>query len=1190
MSRQNLNNENFLRNVDLNTNDETSGNSRNSNISNISNISNSQSLNTFQPVLLTNLYLDKLKTSENLLHGKNILKQEKIDISRRQINPIDTKQDNNFDPVKETPKWLNGNQCLKSKVKRQIKIGKTENLKNEVDQIVIKSLNIPHYVVKSDRNPFFECTQIDNNTDIWCFSELYANKNDFPKIPNNYDIFYNENNEIIFDCILVKKSESLEILEKTIDFGMTILKVKTGNRKNEIFFVASGYRSPSKIANNKFYSQLMVRNDKEFREKWCSTVNKFEKEKFVFMGDMNWASNKKYWKNRKEERGFSEWLELSKFTNIFHKSITFNPCDGRNYKPTSIDVAIKSEKFEFRSSETDEMTFNVISDHHCCSIIIGKNTRNTKVKTEYVRKRVDPTDENLRNRVQFYEKIAFRKFKLNDAIKNFNYYDNKNNVCERILDSIEWIKNQSVELVKIVKTDKKFVNKLSKEYYRLMKEKRKRYSFLVQNRRDVKSDRRLKELKRLIQREYRRSVRFGWKKKSEEKLAKNELEWKYIKRFNNETVDIPKSLPANAFAQRFQELSHDYNPIPKNPKTQINRKTSFRFNYKIDIKGKDLSTNINLLIKTCKNSKNSSGWDGVNLSFLRILSDEFHKLIAYLIGCCLKSGCYIERFREVKAMPVFKKGDPKNIKNWRPIQIATWSCNLIEKIMCIQMTQFWEKKGLLKKNQYGFRSNRSVGQLINEMRKEFLKRGQKYGMILLTDLSNAFGSCDSWLIIEKMRPYLSDKALKLLRSFLIQAEVKVKVGGEISDTFTSADRGYSQGSNLSTFLFIVLMSESHSLGSDNIGYSFADDMSILITSDKIEDLNKKGNEALNKFHDFCKSTNIKLNCGKTFYTLLGSKYRNGDKKRIELKTDGEIIKRTDNMNVLGVELNKNIFFEDHFKCVSRSIKNKIRNIIPFSHFSTLDFCSNLVKGFCHGKFLHALCYIPILPSQDYNQINQPIFHFLRRKCASHRELQAESFHKLSQAVVYERSKVPSLLNIHRLAGLQRLNKIFMNMSPLWELEDCLKILTKKTLENWENNRNGIEFMRFNQLSKIQQSTAPGIWVTEFNKLPKNLRNLLGTINFEILCKKYFKSRCQHQENTLTQCKNCKQSTKNYSKNITDHFPISVRPRKNKNIDGLIDIIKSKSNIRDKIQRVEESIKIVSAKIKSDYENEFRSNH
>jgi len=85
----------------------------------------------------------------------------------------------------------------------------------------------------------------------------------------------------------------------------------------------------------------------------------------------------------------------------------------------------------------------------------------------------------------------------------------------------------------------------------------------------------------------------------------------------------------------------------------------------------------------------------------------------------------MQKFRKILCMPIHKKGPKNNVKNYRPINIAATLCNLVEKIMCLQMTYFWEQNNLLNINQYGFRKNHSVGQLINNLKKYLTRKSQK---------------------------------------------------------------------------------------------------------------------------------------------------------------------------------------------------------------------------------------------------------------------------------------------------------------------------------------------------------------------------------------------------------------------------------------------------------------------------------
>ena len=253
------------------------------------------------------------------------------------------------------------------------------------------------------------------------------------------------------------------------------------------------------------------------------------------------------------------------------------------------------------------------------------------------------------------------------------------------------------------------------------------------------------------------------------------------------------------------------------------------------------------------------------------------------------------------------QGSKSEVKNYRPINVASTFVNLEEKMMNIQMYNFWCEKGILHNMQFGFRKNHSVGQLINSAKKDLIRKDKKYSCIILTDLSNAFGSCDRHIILKRMAPFLSTNALRLLRSFLIQPQVQVIQNGKISKPFSCSDRGYSQGSNLSTFLFICLMRLSHNLPKKIDSYSFADDDQLIISSNSVKELEKDANEAIKFFHDFCNSHNIKLNCKKTLYCLNGN-FTKKEKEDFKIETYGETIERVDEINMLGVVLSNKLEF------------------------------------------------------------------------------------------------------------------------------------------------------------------------------------------------------------------------------------------------------------------------------------------
>jgi hypothetical protein len=58
--------------------------------------------------------------------------------------------------------------------------------------------------------------------------------------------------------------------------------------------------------------------------------------------------------------------------------------------------------------------------------------------------------------------------------------------------------------------------------------------------------------------------------------------------------------------------------------------------------------------------------------------------------------------------PVFKKGNPANANNYRPIALTSVMCKLMEVLIKDQIVQFLINKGLLSKSQHAFIKNHST--------------------------------------------------------------------------------------------------------------------------------------------------------------------------------------------------------------------------------------------------------------------------------------------------------------------------------------------------------------------------------------------------------------------------------------------------------------------------------------------------
>ena len=65
-------------------------------------------------------------------------------------------------------------------------------------------------------------------------------------------------------------------------------------------------------------------------------------------------------------------------------------------------------------------------------------------------------------------------------------------------------------------------------------------------------------------------------------------------------------------------------------------------------------------------------------------------------------------WKEAVLVPILKKGDPKELKNYRPVSCLTAASKVLEKVVCEQLTRFAEVQHLLPTSQHGFRTGRST--------------------------------------------------------------------------------------------------------------------------------------------------------------------------------------------------------------------------------------------------------------------------------------------------------------------------------------------------------------------------------------------------------------------------------------------------------------------------------------------------
>ena len=67
-------------------------------------------------------------------------------------------------------------------------------------------------------------------------------------------------------------------------------------------------------------------------------------------------------------------------------------------------------------------------------------------------------------------------------------------------------------------------------------------------------------------------------------------------------------------------------------------------------------------------------------------------------------------FKRAKIIPVFKKGNPKNVLNYRPISLLPSLSKILEKVVYTRLHSFINMNDNLSHQQFGFRRKHSTNQ------------------------------------------------------------------------------------------------------------------------------------------------------------------------------------------------------------------------------------------------------------------------------------------------------------------------------------------------------------------------------------------------------------------------------------------------------------------------------------------------
>ena len=199
----------------------------------------------------------------------------------------------------------------------------------------------------------------------------------------------------------------------------------------------------------------------------------------------------------------------------------------------------------------------------------------------------------------------------------------------------------------------------------------------------------------------------------------------------------------------------------------------------------------------------SPGLDGLTSEFYKKFWDLLGPLLVEVFNVCLSDSNLCESMKTSATRLVFKKGDRKSLKNWRPISLLNVDYKICSKALSLRLAAVLDV--IVDPDQTCSVPGRSITSNLALLRDTlaYIERTNETGILVSLDQEKAFDRVDRVFLMNLLRHFgFGPSFCNWITTLYHGANMRILVNNWLSDK-VDLQRGVRQGDSLSPMLYVL---------------------------------------------------------------------------------------------------------------------------------------------------------------------------------------------------------------------------------------------------------------------------------------------------------------------------------------------------------------------------------------------------